>query len=261
MGFWQDTGIGFRGYGKSFHLIFNKGLWVYFFYPLAITLLLFFGGYALIHYWSDSVEKLVLDATGLSENTEGFLSFLKNFLSLFVTIAINIIFWFVFSTFGKYITLILLSPLLALLSEKTEELLTGKKYPFNVIQFTRDIWRGILIALRNMFLEFAVIAGSFILIFIPVIGFFVPLLLFIVSAYFYGFSMMDYTGERKKWSIRQSVAFIRRRKGTAIANGSVFAALLWIPFLGVIAAPVFAAVAATVSVHQIVDLNLQQKQA
>ena len=253
MGFWKNVGTGFRGYGRSFEFIFNKGLWVYFFYPLAIMLLLFLGGYALIHHLSDEVEKWMMNVTGLGGDAEGFFSFLKGVLSFFVTIAVNIIFWFVFSTFSKYITLILLSPLLALLSEKTERLLTGKKYPFNADQFVRDVWRGILIALRNMLIEFAIIIGSFILIFIPVIGFFVPVFLFFVSAYFYGFSMMDYTSERRRLNISQSVAFIRGHKGTAITNGSIYLILLWIPFAGIIFAPVFAAVAATLSVQELVE--------
>ena len=180
MSFWKNAGVGFRGYGKSFDLIFNKGLWVYFFYPLVITLFLFFGGYALIHHLSDELEKWFLRFTGLSGDTEGFFSFLKGFLSFFITLSLNIIFWFVFSTFSKYITLILLSPLLALLSEKTEELLTGNKYTFNADRFVRDIWRGILIALRNMLLEFSIIICSLILIFIPLVNFLIPVVLFFV---------------------------------------------------------------------------------
>ena len=56
--------------------------------------------------------------------------------------------------FAKYVVVIILSPLLAHLSQKTERILTGNKYPFDLNQFLRDIKRGIRIALRNFFWQY-----------------------------------------------------------------------------------------------------------
>ena len=44
---------------------------------------------------------------------------------------------------------------------------------------------------------------------------------------------MDYNLERRKMNIKESVDFISRNKGLAIANGSLFALALLIPFIGV----------------------------
>jgi hypothetical protein len=44
MGFWKDFGLGFNTYGKAISLIFKKGLWWFFFFPIVINILLFWGG-------------------------------------------------------------------------------------------------------------------------------------------------------------------------------------------------------------------------
>ena len=155
-----------------------------------------------------------------------------------------------------------MSPVFAMLSEKTDKITTGKEYPFNGEQFMRDIVRGILIALRNMSIELAITLGVLLLSFIPVIGILFSLVgsvfLFFVSAYFYGFSFMDYTFERKRLNISQSVRFSRRYRGLAIANGGLFALFLIIPFCGVILAPffsIFSVVGATLAYNELEKNN------
>ncbi|PKP17852.1 MAG: hypothetical protein CVU05_14765, partial [Bacteroidetes bacterium HGW-Bacteroidetes-21] len=135
-----------------------------------------------------------------------------------------------------YIVLAILSPVLAYLSEKTEKILTGKDYPFNGEQWMRDMVRGILLVVRNMLIEVAIIIGIFAVGFIPVLGQLVSLFgiifLFFVSAYFYGFSYLDYSMERRKMSLRQSIHFIRKNKGLAISTGGIFALCLMLPMCG-----------------------------
>jgi CysZ protein len=148
--------------------------------------------------------------------------------------------------------LIILSPLLAALSEKTEKLLTGNTYPFNLGHFVKDVLRGIRIVIRNSFMELLLTIGLFIFGFVPVIGYISPVILFFVTCYYYGFSMIDYTNERQRLSVKQSVRFVRKNRGFAIANGMIFyLVFFFVPLVGFMVAPAYAVVAATLGVHKI----------
>ncbi|MCT4646062.1 MAG: EI24 domain-containing protein, partial [Carboxylicivirga sp.] len=144
----------------------------------------------------------------------------------------------------------------AFLSEKTEEIISGKIIPFNITQFSKDIIRGVLLALRNMAVEIGLTLLLFVLSFIPIVGYLTPIALFLVSAYFYGFSFMDYTFERKRFKIDYSVRFMRRNKGLAIGNGFVFSLVLLIPYIGVMIAgfvSIVSVVAATLAAGEVID--------
>jgi CysZ protein len=137
-----------------------------------------------------------------------------------------------------------MSPVFSYLSERTEKIKTGIDYPFSFIQLFKDILRGILIALRNFSIELILTILMFVLSFIPIIGWLAAIMLFFISAYFYGFSFMDYALERKQLNLKQSIRFMRENKGIVIANGFVFSLCLIIPFCGVS----FSSFAAIVSV-------------
>lgn len=246
--------IGFRTYPKAIELILTKGLWWAFLIPIFLNLLLFIGGFAFVHSLTGYIENWILDLVGLNSNIFFLSDVLRGFLSGMVWIILKVLFFFLFAYYGGYITLILLSPLLAYLSERTEEIITGKKYPFNLEQWIQDVVRGILIALRNMFIEMGWIVLMFIVSFIPLIGWLGAFVLFLISAYFYGFSFIDYTNERKKMKIRESIQFVRNHKWLSVANGSIFTIFLLIPFYGILLAgftAIIAAIAATLAVHEI----------
>jgi len=228
----KDIGLGLSTYGKAISLIFSKGLWGWFAVPVILNIALFWFGFELINTLTDFVKTWFFLLTDL-QKADFFLSdWLKDFLSGLIWVVMKIIFFFVFAYFGGFITLIVMSPLLAWLSEKTEQIITGKKYPFNPEQLMRDIVRGILIALRNLLLETCFIILAFTIGFIPIIGWFGAIALFFISSYFYGFSFIDYFSERQLLSIKQSTQLVQKHKGIAIANGSIFSLALLIPFCG-----------------------------
>ena len=254
MNFGKQIGLGFKTYFNAIGFIFSKGLWWAFLFPLALNVLLFLGGYSLVESVTTDIQSWVAGSWS-AEGGDFFLSeYLPGFIEVVIGLLLKVVFFFVFAYVGGYITLILLSPLLAYLSQRTEEIISGKTYPFNVHQFVRDIARGILIALRNLVLETGWMILLFILAFIPVIGWLGALPFFIVSAYFYGFSFMDYTSERRKMNISGSVAFIREYKWLAIANGTLFFLFLLVPFCGVTLSgflAIVSVVAATLAVNEI----------
>jgi CysZ protein len=140
--------------------------------------------------------------------------------------------------FTKYLVVIILSPLLAHLSLKTEHKLTGNVYPFDMGQFLKDIKRGIRIALRNLLWQYLFFLIIFVVSFLgwqdpkssPVFY-----LIFVIAFYYYGFSFIDYVNERRKLDIEQSVLFVRRHWGLAIALGAVYSVMILVPVdLGVI---------------------------
>ena len=258
MDVFKGFGIGLKAYGKAIELIFSKGLWWYFLFPLLLNLIIFLGGIYGIGTLANYVEEYLSSLVNLDQATFWGAIYLKKIMSGFMWLFFKFIFFIVFATFGGYIVIIILSPVFALLSEKTEEILTGNHYPFDGDQLMRDIVRGVVIALRNMIIEFGYIIVFFIVGFIPLIGQFAAVILFLISAYFYGFAFIDYTNERRRLTISQSIQFMRVNKGVAIANGSVFALSMLIPFCGVTIArfvAIISVVAATVATFQIVDLK------
>ena len=85
---------------------------------------------------------------------------------------------------------------------------------------------------------------------VPLIGWASPVLAIFVECYYFGFSMLDYTSERKGLSSSESVDFIGNHKGLAIGNGMVFFIMHAVPFAGWALAPGYAVVAATLSFQQ-----------
>jgi CysZ protein len=242
----KQFGKAVKAYGTAFSIIINNNLWAYFLFPVILFILLFIGGAALIQQISDWLHHLVMGWLNLPVPGTKEEKIFSGVLDLFVNISLKVIFFIVYSTIIKYLILIFLSPVLALLSEKVDEIITGKKYKFSLSQLLKDALRGSLIALRNMFIQLGLVVCCFVLMMIPVIGWFAPFFLAVINYYFYGFAFLDYTSERYRLSVSESTDFVRRNKGLAIGNGFIFALLFAVPWLGVIIAPIFAVVAATV---------------
>ena len=258
MDLFKGFGMGFKTYGKAIDIIFSNGLWWYFLFPILLNLIIFFGGAYGIGTLAEFVKNWLVELVSLDGAAFWGAVYLQGFIGAFIWVLFRVLFFIIFATVGGYIIIMLMSPIFAILSEKTEEILTGNKYPFNGDQLMRDIVRGVLIAMRNMFIELGYMILFFIAGFIPVIGQAAAVVLFFISAYFYGFAFIDYTNERRRLTISQSVQFIRANKGMAIGNGFIFALAMLIPYCGVVLAgfvAIVSVVAATIATHQTVDLS------
>jgi CysZ protein len=106
-------------------------------------------------------------------------------------------------------------------------------------------------AFRNAFWQIIYITTIIFISLIPLIGWITPLLAIIVECYYYGFSMLDYSCERKEMNPSKSVDFISTHKGLAIGNGIVFYLMHLIPVIGWVFAPAYAVIAATISMHEV----------
>ncbi len=149
-------------------------------------------------------------------------------IQLFVEISIAIL----LMNFSKYLVVALLSPLLAFLSQKTEQIVTGNKYHFSKKQFISDIKRAVIIVTRNFMWYYFFFLIVLIISFIgwenpsesPV--FYVT---YLIGFYYYGFSFIDYINERRKLSVNESIIFIRKHRGLAIGIGLVYSLLILVP--------------------------------
>jgi CysZ protein len=232
MKFIKDFSFGLQTYAEAIQYIFRKRLAWFFIFPILFNIILFWLGWDYIGDLAQQSQTYLQGYLDL-ENADFWGSgFLKAALGGFIWLTFKILFFLIFAYFGGYIILIIMSPVFSYLSERTEKIETGKDYPFEIEQFAKDIIRGVLIAIRNLFIELALSILMFILSFIPIVGWLAAIFLFFVSAYFYGFSFLDYAIERRKMSIAQSVHFMRVNKGIVIANGFIFSLCLIVPFCG-----------------------------
>jgi len=247
----EEIIIAIQSYYKAHYFIRKHKLWKWIITPgiiyavLFIISMYFFGKTA-----NNFIEWLTLK-TGLKvwldKTGSGLLGFLFAFAGVMLWL-IQMLFYF---SLFKYIWLIVGSPVFAYLSERTDSIIENKEFDFDGKQFLKDVFRGIRIALRNCLWQSVYMISIVLLSLIPVLGWLTPLLALLVECYYYGFSMLDYSFERKKMTAAESIYFIGNHKGLAIGNGLIFYLMQLLPLLGWILAPAYAVVAATLSLHDI----------
>ena len=229
-----------RSYITAAKLIFQSTMWIYFAIPALLSFGLYWGGEML----TDSIKGLDLSKFE-SKDGQAFLLLGIQSIAVYITVHMN-----------KYLVLALLAPLLAGLSTKTEKMLTGNKYPFVIKYYLEDIRRALIISFRNMGYQMLVMAIFFAVTFIYSLPSIVnQIVYFVVAFYFYGFAFMDYASERRRLTVAESVKFTRKHAGAAFGLGAIYGSVFFIPYAGVIIAPIFGVVAGTATVHALVDLS------
>lgn len=254
MSFTSDFGNGASGFFRGFSFAFSHGLWWAFLVPILLWVLLAFGMYNLLESATGAAGAWAAGYLEIptEQGEAGWWSDAKAWLNgareTVVAWILRLAVGYLLFVANKYIVLVLLSPLLAYVSERAEEELTGKRFPFSLVQLMKDALRGALVAIRNGVLELAITIGIWVLtLFVPIMAPFSFIILFLVSAYFYGFSMFDYVYERRRMRIGESVRAVNSQRGAVIANGMFFSLLMKIPLLGLMLAPVMASIGAVLS--------------
>ncbi len=254
----SDIGLGAKGFFGAFGFIRRHHMGWLFLVPALLWVLFALGLFSFStwlvglagEWWTGllGVELPATERTGL----DGLLDDLKAFFSgagaVVMLVVIKIALFFLLALVNKYIVLIVLSPLMAYASELAEEKLTGRSFPFSLSQLVKDTGRGILIALRNGALELTI--GLLVwtaTLFMPLLAPLSAVLLFLVSAYFYGFSMFDYAFERRRMRVGESVRMVNANLGMVLVNGALFSLLSKIWVVGLVCVPLMAAVGATLA--------------
>lgn len=218
-----------RAYGQAAVILFSRRFIGFLVFPVVISVLLYIGGEFLVSSLGDSVYRLLEEY--IISKIEGIpgLGWFHIFTRYVIKIGFHIAYFFFFISFGGYLVLIVMSPIYSWLSERTETFLSGRKYPFRFRRFMWEISRGIMIAVRNAVVQFLISVTCLLWSFVPVLGWLSPFALFISSAYFYGFSFIDYAIERKHLDVKESVRYVNRNFWQVTAIGSVFTLSLMIP--------------------------------
>ena len=240
-GFFAELALGIRSNVHAFRFLHQHKLYPWLIVPIGINVLLFL--LTLWAGWEGSDWLAGLVGGWLPEGQ----SWLVESIRWTVLILARLAFFFIYALLYKELVLIVMAPLLALLSERADELKTGQAYPFSWNQLIKDVIRGVRLAIRNLFLELLATLVLFLLGFVPVIGLIAPFVLLGIQSYFFGFSMLDYSCERYRMNTRQSVLFVRKHGGLAIGLGICFYGMFLIPYVGWVFAPVIGIIAGTLS--------------
>ena len=272
---WKDFKLGLKSYFDAIIFIYKHQFWVYFILPVIVFVAIYYLGF----YFRDltSIYKSPKDA-----------SFFKSVYYFFVS-GFFLLLSFMFLNFIRYIIILLISPLLSIVSARTERILTNKKYNYSFSQLIKDIKRALNLIIRNIFWEILlglcvvvglIILKSFFSIDESIISIIQNLIISIIAFYYYGFGFIDYIMERLQMSHKESVKFVRNHRGLALAlgfiftplfhysnnylfllkdqfeTGSIFFSILLISSAAIIAIiPIVSMVAATIAVLELIDVN------
>ncbi|MEQ9187472.1 MAG: EI24 domain-containing protein [Cryomorphaceae bacterium] len=248
-------------YRQAIQFLFHQRLGWFLWFPTLITMLVFYGGLSLTSWAtksiSDTIDIWVTTIDWLPEWAD----VLQDILYWLLWIVMRIILYFVFAFFGGSIILLLMAPVLTWLSETVAARMEKSVPAFHLTRFIKDLLRAAGLALRNGFIQLSLSVVCIALGFIPLIGAFVPLLLFLINGYFYGYNFMDYSLERKHRSVSESSRFVWKHRFHTMGIGAPFALWMLIPFIGPMTAgyiSLFSTVAATLEVERLDTKQTQQ---
>lgn len=235
-------------YFVAHRFIFKHKLWIYAIVPAIINICLLSALVFLALSVNEQIKPIVENwLTNLLPNFNTMRLATNYFIQFVLDITLLVGYLFIY----KNLILIILSPFLAFLSEKVDSLYTGRDFPFNFKDLIKDVWRGVLLSVRNSFIEL------FLIVFFLLLGFVIPLLspfttlcIIFIESYYFGFAMMDYTNERKRLSSKESRVYVQNNKSLALGNGLLFYGLFIVPVVGWVIAPIYGIVAGTLTVLQ-----------
>lgn len=241
-----------RAYRQSYGFLRKHGLLWFLWFPLIITVLVIAGGFKLAGLATDTLFAALLQWADPHAWLPQDMDFLIDVFYWLLWLGLHILLYFALSFVGGSLILLLMSPVLTWLSEKVANALGQSPPGFSLTQLTRDITRAAGIAIRNGIIQIALTIAILFIGLIPFIGLVSPFLLFAVNAYFFGFGFLDYTLERRRYSIAESNRYVWKHRLQTLAVGTPFALWMLIPFLGPVTAgfmAVFATVAGTIAME------------
>ncbi len=269
----QQIQLGLASYKEAHVFIKQHKFYSFFFIPIVFNLILFLLFSGLVWHYAQLGADYVYYELNIDGANFGKLEILKSLLKFSIAFAFKILGLLLYVIAFRNIVLVLMAPVLTVVSERVAEIISGEVIEFSSVQFLKDVARGLVVALKNSVKEIFYTVIIFFLSFVPIIGFTGSLLLFAMQSYFYGFSMIDYTLEQKKLTVKQSENFIWNNKWLAITIGAIFNLLvilsttfsvfpsifvsfiikvvLLIPLIALSVAPIYAVVAATLATLKI----------
>lgn len=244
----KDLFSGMSAYLEAFQIASKHRLWIYFIAPVLISIALGAGIFYSAWNLSGNIGDIINNLYPWEWGAEAVAKIGQVFGGLLIA-ALGLILF-------KNLTIALASPFMSFLSEKVERLLYGGTAPtFSAGQFFSDLVRGIRIAIRLIVRELFFTLLLLLLGLIPIFSPVVPFALFAMQAYYAGFGNIDFTLERY-YRVRKSVQFMRRNRGMAIGNGTIYL-LLYFTLIGFLVALPLGTIAGTVeAMKKVSDQNV-----
>jgi len=168
-------------------------------------------------------------------------------------VIVSILLWLFLIIIGylsyQQIVLIFFSPILSFLSEIVEKKIFNQEPPqFHIKNFFRDIIRSLIINLRNLGWMLFFTLAAWLISIVPLIGAMLsPVMIFLIQSYYGGVGLIDYTLERKRYTVSESIDFAHKNRARVTGVGMGFILLLLIPLIGWFFAPGYGATAATLA--------------
>lgn len=228
---------------KAIHLHINaikvvaeqlrQGRFLIYFLPGLLVSFLFLSFFTMIREgenFFDFAEKIPLIGSYLG-------SFIKNTFGIIYFIVMQVYIFFV---------LTILSPFNTILSEKLDTQLTGKEYPFSFAQVMLDFFRMIGIVILALIMQFFFMGIVWLITWILGLQSLNTVLFTAISAFFIGFSFYDYSLERYKLGVFDSLGFSFKNLLSTTITGLIFLAIYSLPYVGVLLAPVLVTMIATI---------------
>ncbi|MFZ5866014.1 MAG: EI24 domain-containing protein [Thermodesulfobacteriota bacterium] len=231
----------------AFFLWAHRQLWKYAAAPLVITTLVMgVGYYVLYHVFSDLLSRF------LGPGTEWYWQVVYYVLLVVAGALVLVMFFFLFTVVATTIA----EPFNELISEKTEQLITGRfaDTPFSVLQLLKESGRGLVHALRILSFYVGALLVSLLFLLVPGIGAVLFWLVTIfLSAYMLSYQYLSYPMTRRKFTFRQKQALIRSKLFSTMGFGLGSLAVASVPIINVLLVP------AAVTGGTLLFLDLQAK--
>jgi uncharacterized protein involved in cysteine biosynthesis len=256
---------GIRASFKALPYMAQNGMLIWFLPAFFLTLALSFGAFALIDMAVDYIDRLYINTFGehsLDVCGEGMivLDCLEEIFRTIGAYMLSVVVWvglfWLKIKLLKYLVLACLGPIMSVLSDITEEKLTGVKRSFSFGKFIREVFRGVRTAILYLFLELfvvvilllvALVTGWIFPVLLPIIAPLEIVIAFVIGAFFYGAAALDYVWEREDVGAIGSLNLALSSSRLAVGIGVPFAIWMAIPIVNFTIAPIIAPALAAVA--------------
>ncbi|MFN5183676.1 MAG: EI24 domain-containing protein [Bacteroidota bacterium] len=253
----------------AFKIIYKNKLSHFYLYPFLIRLFFFIVSIAVFIYAYSFIKETLEDFLAFKNIPDQghYLSWLKKLiqpssksLSVIISISIGILSLLFFASVNNSLSLAIASPILSLAGESAEKKIIGKTYKFDFKQLLRDVFRSILITIRNITIQTVLFGLGLLLLLIPFAGSILygayQYFMLIGTWYFIGFSLMDYSCERHRYTMKESFKFIWKNKAYITGIGFSYWTLTFFPLIGTwIGFPLACITGVVASTKLFLDLN------
>jgi len=233
--------ISLLNYFRAFGFLIKNNLWKYILLPGFLSLVMILILVITAFSFSIDISAFLVEYISPSESDN---VFIKILLNIFITIIIFVLGVLIYRPFA----LILLSPFLSALSEKTERLILNEVVKISSGNFIKDLHRSIRINVRFFLFSTFYSVGAIAAGLLPVVGALISTtFLFLIQAYYSRSGLADIILERRGMSVKERLQFIKENRSLIIGSGAGFLLILIIPVVGWFMAPGLGTIAMTIS--------------